>query len=232
MLRLAYIVDNDKSFYSQCARILLSEGFLCIHHSSLRTLRESLGRREIPGLVVLELALPDGHALDLISQLVDLHGAAVIVVSTSNDPVVIASALDNGASDYVRKPVAPKEFAARLRKATQNGKASADGITFGSGSDAVHFDKHHLALTADGQRRLLTDIEGRILLVLSRSQGTPTSKSLLYALIWDLEYLPGDRKLDVRVNALNKKIETLCGDRLRIRSVRKAGYLLHLQNEA
>ena len=232
MLRLAYIVDSDKTFYSQCARILLAEGFLCIHHGSLRSLRESLSRQELPSLIVLELALPDGHALDLIPQLTDLHGAVVLVASTGNDPEVIASVLDHGASDYVRKPVAPREFAARLRKAARDGKPSTNGSTFGSGSDAVHFNKHRLALTADGQEATLTDIEGKILLVLSRSPGRPASKSQLYALIWDLEYLPGDRKLDVRVNALNKKIAGLCGERLRIRSVRKAGYLLQVQGES
>ena len=232
MLRLAYIVDSDKTFYSQCARILLAEGFLCIHHGSLRSLRESLSRQELPSLIVLELAMPDGHALDLIPQLTDLHGAVVLVASTGNDPEVIASVLDHGASDYVRKPVAPREFAARLRKAARDGKPSTNGSTFGSGSDAVHFNKHRLALTADGQEATLTDIEGKILLVLSRSPGRPASKSQLYALIWDLEYLPGDRKLDVRVNALNKKIAGLCGERLRIRSVRKAGYLLQVQGES
>jgi len=231
LLRLAYIVDSDKTFYTQCARILLSEGFLCVHHSTLRNLRESLSRRESPALVVLELALPDGHSLSLIPQLVDLHGAAVIVASSSNDAELIASALDNGASDYVRKPVAPREFAARLRKATQNGKSSADLISFGTGSDAIHFDKRQLALSAGSKRAALTDIEGKILLLLSRNPGAPAPKPLLYSMIWDLEYLPGDRKLDVRVNALNKKIETLCGDRLRIRSARKAGYLLQHQDE-
>jgi DNA-binding response OmpR family regulator len=65
--------------------------------------------------VLLDLALPDGHGLDLLIELRDQQRQeGVIVVSANAAPEQKIRALDNGADDYLTKPFHLPELNARL----------------------------------------------------------------------------------------------------------------------
>ncbi|MFA7249500.1 MAG: response regulator [Dehalococcoidia bacterium] len=70
----------------------------------------------------VDLALIDmgfSGAVELITAMKELTGAAIIVVSGHSPTIPVAEALDAGADDYVIAPVRPAELRARTRAVTR-----------------------------------------------------------------------------------------------------------------
>lgn len=68
-----------------------------------------------PDLVILDLGLPDGDGLDLISELRTWSKVPILVLSVRADEDQKVAALDRGANDYVTKPFGVPELLARVR---------------------------------------------------------------------------------------------------------------------
>lgn len=79
-----------------------------------------------PELVVLDLTLPGGGSLDLISELVERGPLPrVLILSMHNDPAYARAALGAGATGYVLKTVSEEDLLAAIR-AVRRGKAVVD----------------------------------------------------------------------------------------------------------
>jgi DNA-binding NarL/FixJ family response regulator len=79
-----------------------------------------------PDLVVLDLTLPGGGSLELISELVEAGPLPrVLVLSMHNDPAYARAALGAGATGYVVKTVSEEDLLAAIR-AVRRGKAVVD----------------------------------------------------------------------------------------------------------
>jgi len=69
-------------------------------------------------LVVVDLDMPrlDGHGVVAqIKRDVKTAGVPVVVLTASTNPADEARALERGADDYIRKPIDPPRFLARIR---------------------------------------------------------------------------------------------------------------------
>lgn len=85
-----------------------------------------LAARLQPDLVVLDLTLPGGGSLELISDLVEAGPLPrVLVLSMHNDPAYARAALGAGATGYVVKTVSEEDLLAAVR-AVRRGKAVVD----------------------------------------------------------------------------------------------------------
>lgn len=92
------------------------------------TVREALAlaAQTEPDLVVLDLTLPGGGSLELISELVERGPLPrVLVFSMHNDPAYARAALGAGATGYVVKTVSEEDLLAAVR-AVRRGKAVVD----------------------------------------------------------------------------------------------------------
>lgn len=79
-----------------------------------------------PEVVVLDLTLPGGGSLELISELVEQDLLPrVLVLSMHNDPAYARAALGAGATGYVVKTVSEEDLLAAIR-AVRRGKAVVD----------------------------------------------------------------------------------------------------------
>jgi two-component system response regulator NreC len=87
---------------------------------------QALVARAQPDLVVLDLTLPGGGSLELVSELVERGPLPrVLVLSMHNDPAYARAALAAGATGYVVKTVSEEDLLAAVR-AVQRGKAVVD----------------------------------------------------------------------------------------------------------
>src|SRR5690606_14139108 len=71
-------------------------------------------RREIPDLVVLDLRLPDMDGVDVCAEMREMRDVPIIMLTARDTVADKVEGLRAGADDYVVKPFAIDELAARI----------------------------------------------------------------------------------------------------------------------
>jgi DNA-binding NtrC family response regulator len=97
-------VDDDPNFLSALAELVEGQGFTTQTAGTLRDARVLIGQR-LPDIALIDLYLPDGKSVDLLTGL-ELGAATKVVFMTGHADVESAvEALRLGASDYLTKPL-------------------------------------------------------------------------------------------------------------------------------
>ena len=107
-------------------------------------------------------------------------------------------------------PFSLREFDARLRLRLRDRGVAPAGES----------DEGGLAKLA------LTPVEARIVDLLMRDKGRIVTRNELSRLLHDCDWEYGDRKFDVHITKIRKKLRKGFGDRYTVRAVRSVGYLL------
>ncbi len=114
------IVEDDDNSADLLSTFARSEGFVASIASSLAEARQQLIVHK-PGIVLLDLGLPDGSGMDLFAD-ENLRGDAEIVLITGNASVdTSVQALRLGAADYLIKPVSLKLLKTVLNRLAEAG---------------------------------------------------------------------------------------------------------------
>ncbi|PJB77479.1 MAG: hypothetical protein CO090_08695 [Acidobacteria bacterium CG_4_9_14_3_um_filter_49_7] len=113
------IVDDDAANRFLMAQILKRGGF---ESESLDSgVRAVETAREIhPDLILLDIVMPDRDGLSVLRELKggrETVQIPVIMVTARDDSEMLATTLEAGASDYVRKPLDSVELLARINSA-------------------------------------------------------------------------------------------------------------------
>lgn len=115
----ALIVDSDPQARAMAAAILAAEGYVCQETEEAGAARELL-RTMDRGLVLTEWELPDGRGNELLAAARQRYpDIGVLVISATPDPEAAVQALQEGALDYVLKPVSPVRLQQRLAAAQE-----------------------------------------------------------------------------------------------------------------
>jgi two-component system response regulator AtoC len=100
----ALAVDDDPNFLSALADLIESQGFTIRVATTLRDARAMIGHR-VPDLALVDLYLPDGKGIDLLSSLESGAATKIILMTGHADVDSAVEALRLGASDYLTKPL-------------------------------------------------------------------------------------------------------------------------------
>jgi len=115
---LALIVDDDPGCRRRLRAALEQMGFAVLEAAGGRA-AASLLERERPGLVCLDLTLPEMSAYDLcerIRRTPSLADVPVLAVGEGSRPLERAHAEEAGASAYLSRPVKPAVLAATVEE--------------------------------------------------------------------------------------------------------------------
>jgi two-component system KDP operon response regulator KdpE len=129
----------------------------------------------------------------------------VIGVSCSLNNKV--AAFEAGADDYIMRPFAEPELAARLRSAIRRFHASAIGIGERFVVGEVVLDSARHRVEKSGIEVPLTPTEFRALEMLMQQRGIPISHSALVATLWGPQSKSKREHLRVVISGLRKKLE-------------------------
>lgn len=113
------IVDDDRFIRMTLGEALRSWGY---ETTDASTVAEALDRfsEEDPSFVLLDIDLPDGSGLDVLSQVKELNGETIAVMITGNiDVANTIAALRGGAHDFIEKPIRLEELRVTLRNASE-----------------------------------------------------------------------------------------------------------------
>ncbi len=110
----ALVVDDDLQLQA-ALRQMLSRAGLDVTGAGDKAEALSTAAAASPDVVVLDLSLPDGDGIEVLSELRTWSDVPVLVLTGATDPRRMLAAFEAGADDYLRKPFGPDELLARLR---------------------------------------------------------------------------------------------------------------------
>lgn len=145
----------------------------------------------------------------------------VMTLHREGDDDSLEDSLLAGADDAVRAPFSLREIALRLRRQI--------GFCADPEHDALFRDSESWSRRAYATGRAgLTDAEAQVFDVLLRQVDQIVSRDALSLEIDGRPWDYGDRKFDVHVASIRKKLTAEFGDQIGVKTIRSAGYVLSL----
>jgi len=180
-----------------------------------------------PDVVVLDLMLPGLDGMVVCRQIRELSEVPILILTAREDSYDEVSGLEQGADDFVNKPVQPRVLLARLRallRRTQPKPAPRSGqdggeLVFGAlrivGADRTVYWRDELCV--------LSNTEYKLLLVLADAAGRVLSRDELLKKMRGIEFDGLDRSIDNCISKLRRKFDDAKSEK--IKTVWGEGYL-------
>jgi two-component system copper resistance phosphate regulon response regulator CusR len=189
-----------------------------------------LGRSSTFDMILLDLGLPSMDGLEVLTRMREADvETPIMVLSARSHTVERIEGLDLGADDYLGKPFALEELAARIRAIRRRVKSEMlpnsieiSGLTLDAAS--------HTAARA-GSNLELTPKEFALLELLMRNEGRVLSRSLITERVWGPAFEVSAHVISVHINHLRRKVDKGYDNRL-IHTVTGVGYILEDRGRA
>jgi len=171
-------------------------------------------------VVLLDLVLPDASGKDALQRIRQVKpDVPVIVVSALGETEDKVELLDMGASDYLVKPFAFAELAARIRAAARQGQVSGRVLEVGD----LTLDTKTRVVQRGALKVDLPSREFALLEYLMRHGGQVLTRQQILDAVWGIDFDTDSNVVDVYVSYLRRKLDTNHGASA-IETVRGAGY--------
>ncbi|KFC75427.1 putative two-component response regulator (QseB/CopT-like) [Bosea sp. LC85] len=195
------LIEDVSALASLTRKALEDEGFRVDVAGSAREAEDALAVEQ-PDVIVLDLGLPDEDGLVLLSRLRKLGRTTPILVVTARAGLnQRIDGLDRGADDYLGKPAAPAEIAARCRALLRRpggllgGRLSLANVELDTAGRTVAVADRYLPVA----RR-----EVDVLEALLRRAGTVVPRQVIEAAIYTMDETPGPNALEASISRLRK----------------------------
>lgn len=229
MSRRILLVEDDRVLRSSLFEALSVEGYELKTAASLADARAQL-KHAAPGeaidLIVLDLGLPDGDGLSLLTDLRRSSNTPVIVISARQAEGQKIELLDQGADDYLVKPFGIGELLARIRVALRHrGHAAAPAM--------LHYQHGPLQVNLKTRRVQRAEVEVRLtpteyalLARLVRQAGQVVTHRQLLLDVWGAEHTDQTHYLRLYMGQLRAKLEVDSTDPQHLLTEPGVGYRL------
>jgi DNA-binding response OmpR family regulator len=202
------IVEDDEVIGGAIAGHLQVDGFDTLLVSNGENGLKRL-RYEHPDICIVDLMLPglDGWTLIETARREGI-GTPLLVISARGTEQDRVRALELGADDYVVKPFAMTELAARVRAVARRGirpehVERGERLEF----EELVIDPGNVQAFVDGSSAELTPMEFRLLHTLALDAGRVLTREELMQRIWGRRQRYRDRTVDVFIRKLRTKID-------------------------
>lgn len=180
-----------------------------------------------PDIVVLDLMLPGLDGMVVARQIREHSKVPILILTAREDSYDEVSALEQGADDFVNKPVQPRILLARLRALIRRSNGS-------QGDDAAHDPE----LIVFGGLRInkgdrivewnevaidLSNTEFKLLMILAESPGKVLSRDDILKKMRGIEFDGLDRSIDNLISRLRRRFDDQHSEK--IKTVWGEGYL-------
>ncbi len=216
------LVDDDAAIRRSVGAGLELEGF--------RVVRASGGRAALaaaesvhPAVILLDIAMPDLDGIEVLTRLRAAGDDVPVCVLSARDEVEDrVRGLQAGADDYVVKPFALEEVAARLHALLRRRPAAPDAaLAVGD----IDIDPRSHTASRAGRDLELTRREFDLLHLFMRHPGDVLDRARLHEEVWGYSFDPGTNVADVFVGYLRRKLESE-GEQRVLHTVRGVGFIL------
>jgi two-component system OmpR family response regulator len=216
------IVEDDEATAGEIARELTRRGFVAERAASgADGLRRALARTY--DTITLDRMLPDMDGL-AIAQTLKSRGVTtpVIVISALDDVDERVRGLRAGGDDYLTKPFALEEMAARVEVLIRR-RADAGRLVLRYAELELDLVAHQVSRA--GREVRLFPKEIKLLEFFLRNPEQILTRTMIFEAVWGYSFDPGTNLIDVHVRGLRQKLDAP-GLAPLLHTIRGSGYRL------
>lgn len=199
------VVEDEPEMSGLLARGLRSEGYgVAVADNGIDAI--ALGGSELFDIAILDVMLPGMSGFELCRRLREQAPAAAIILLTARDAVDDRiRGLDAGADDYLTKPFAFAELAARMRALRRRDAIGSARIDIGD----LRIDLTRHSITVGDRELRLSRTEFDLLRMLAGNADRVLSRSELLDSIWGSASYIDNNIVDQYVRYVRKKLEAV-----------------------
>lgn len=215
------VVDDDARLRTLLTRYLAENGFRVSNASDAAEARRQIETLAFD-LFVVDVMMPGESGLSFTQSISQEHDTPVLMLTALGDVENRIEGLEAGADDYISKPFEPRELLLRingiLKRVAKPEEPVIEQVRFGD----FHYSVKREELTCSGKNVKLTDREREIMGIFATRPGATVPR---FELLGD-DQSAGERKIDVQINRLRRKIEEDPANPKWLQTVRGIGYRL------
>lgn len=220
MGRLLIIEDNVR-LASLISGGLGPRGYQCDIACSLAEADAALAAGQFDAMI-LDLGLPDGDGLDWLRTRQPSGVPPALILTARGGLGDRINGLDAGADDYLVKPFALDELAARLRALLRRPGRRAETVLQGG---MISYDTNRRTAHVGRQTLDLTRREADLLELLVRNAGRVVRRSAIEGALYRFDETVTPNAIEATVSRLRRKLDDR-GATGQLHTVRGVGYLL------
>jgi two-component system alkaline phosphatase synthesis response regulator PhoP len=176
-------------------------------------------KRIQPDLIVLDVMMPKKSGVE-VCQLLRSQSAfkdtIILMLTALNDDGSHIKGLENGADDYIGKPISPKVLVTRINALFRRlSKPKAGVLTM----DSISIDPEKFVVRVEDKEVSLAKKEFELLYLLAHRPGRVFLRNEILNQVWGNEVIVGDRTIDVHIRKIRQKLGIDC-----ITTVKGVGY--------
>jgi DNA-binding response OmpR family regulator len=214
------VVEDEGSIASFVSLYLKNAGYT-VRTASTGSEALSQVAAQMPGLIVLDLMLPDIDGIEVCKRIRQTSDVPILMLTARDEDVDKIIGLEVGADDYLTKPFNPRELVARvksiLRRATPERRdRESEVIEHGD----LHIDAGRREVMVGDEEIQLAPKEFDLLWELLDHRGLVLTRDQLLERVWGYTFAGDTRTVDVHVRQLRRKL----GDASPIVTVWGVGY--------
>lgn len=220
------IVEDDVRLAQLTCEYLQAQGFIVqLERDGGLAVQRIL--KEQPGLVVLDLMLPGQDGFSICRAVRTGYVGPILMLTARTDDADQVQGFDEGADDYVCKPVRPSVLLARIKAllrrtdSFEEKTAAVEVLKFGR----LTIDHGRRSAFLANEQIDLTGAEFDLLWLLALNAGTPLSRETIFSQLRGIEYDGVDRSIDVRISRIRPRIGDHSEQPQVIKTIRNKGYL-------
>ncbi len=215
------VVDDDRRIRDLLSRYLGENGFRVSVAANAEEAYNKMQGLEFD-MAIVDVMMPGQSGIELTAAIRRKSDVPVLMLTALADTDQRVEGLEAGADDYLPKPFEPRELLLRInnivRRAAKPDQPVIEQVKFGP----YQFVVRKRQLKMSGKIIRLTDREQEIMVAFASKPGDTVARHELLG----NDMNAGERKIDVQINRLRRKIETDPSDPKWLQTVRGIGYKL------
>ncbi len=215
------VVDDEHDILDLVEYNLIKQGYDVLTSDNGRD-GIQLAKAHRPALILLDIMMPrmDGHQVCQNLKLEpDLKDIPVIFLTARSDEQSEVRGLEQGADDYLTKPISISKLMSRIKAVLRRVREPADQVKNNIIFENLTIDRDRYVVLKNNHEIRLPRKEFEVLFLLASHAGKVLSRQVLLNEVWGANIYVIDRTVDVHVRKIREKL----GDSL-IETVKGVGY--------
>lgn len=221
------LVDDDPMIVESLAPLLERSGFHVLLASNGEEALNKIQSHH-PDVIVMDVLMPRMNGRETLRRMRKSNiWIPTILLTQVGEAAERATALEEGADDYLNKPFHSQELLARIHAVLR--RARSAGQTLSSARRLASFDlvldrQSRRAFLADGSLNLTPKAFAVLEYLMTHPDEAVSREELLHS-VWGWEYPTGTRTVDTRVNELRRAMNEDAASPRFIQTLTGEGYI-------